>query len=89
MIRNPAPESTDLGEYTECLRLLFQGHPPVGYLMGKTAMRDALVETTDCSLHEAELLVDQLEARGFVAFEGAPGSRRSPVGRWRFDVAEA
>jgi hypothetical protein len=76
-------ESADLGEYTECLRLLFDGRPPVGYLMGKTAMRDALAETANCTLHEAELLVDQLEAHGFVSFEGDPGSRRSPIGRWK------
>jgi hypothetical protein len=45
--------------------------PPVGYVPGKTMLRDQVIDELDCSIETAETLVDALEARGFVRFTGS------------------
>jgi hypothetical protein len=46
----------------------------VGYLDGRTALRDAVVEELRCSELEAEEIVDTLVARGFAHYEGNPAA---------------
>ncbi len=64
----------------------FAGISPLGYVRGKTLMRQVLVRELDCSEAEAELLVDQLEARGFVRFDRPPASDTMTQGTWRIAV---
>ena len=44
--------------------------PPAGYVPGKTALRAAVVRLLQCSALEAEQLVDTLETRGLIRYEG-------------------
>jgi hypothetical protein len=65
-------EDVDLAALTEGLRRRFSEVPPVGYLEGRTALRDAVQSALACSQLEAEDLVETLVARGFVRYEGDP-----------------
>jgi hypothetical protein len=65
-------DEVDLAEVCERLRGDFAGNPPRGYVPGKTAMREAMLAIVDCSELEAEELVDTLESRGLVRYEGDP-----------------
>jgi hypothetical protein len=69
-----ALEDVDLAELTASLRNRFAGAAPLGYHDGRTALRDAVAEGLECSELEAEEIVDTLVARGFVRYEGDPGS---------------
>ncbi|MDH3202562.1 MAG: hypothetical protein OEM15_16855 [Myxococcales bacterium] len=64
------PEEIDLNQ----LRRQLQGHfgelPPAGYVRGKTALRAAIVQILQCSELESEQLVDTLEARRMIRYEG-------------------
>jgi hypothetical protein len=65
-------EEVDLAELTESLRERFVGARPVGYLEGRTVLRDAAAAQLGCSELEAESLIDTLVARGFIRYEGDP-----------------
>lgn len=65
-------ENVDLAELTESLRNRFSGAPPVGYLSGRTVLRDAVASQLECSELEAEDIVDTLVARGFIRYGGDP-----------------
>jgi len=67
-------EEVDLAEVTAALRRRFSGAAPAGYLDGRTALRDAVVDELRCSELEAEELVDTLVARGFIRYEGDPSA---------------
>lgn len=55
----------------ECLVKEFSPqNPPRGYLQGRTRMRNAIADHTGCSLARAEELVEELEARGHLVYEG-------------------
>lgn len=75
-------KTVDLAELCAVLR---QGCAPeqlVGYLRGKTEMRDVLVDRFECSQLEAEDWVDTLEARRFIRFDGDPGAVDRDRGMW-------
>lgn len=77
------PEEVDLAVLVDELRgALANGEGVVGYLRGKALMRDALVETRGYSALQAEELVDTLEARGFLRFEGDPSERSVADAHW-------
>ncbi len=67
-------EEVDLAELTACLRTRFAGAAPAGYLVGRTALRDAVTDELECSELEAEEIVDTLVARGFVRYQGDPAA---------------
>jgi len=67
-------EDVDLAELTAVLRTRFAGAAPVGYLDGRTALRDAVAEQLECSTLAAEEIVDTLVARGFLRYEGDPSA---------------
>jgi hypothetical protein len=69
-----AVEDIDLAQLTAALRTRFGGVGPVGYLDGRTALRDAVAEELVCSTLEAEEIVDTLVARGFARYEGDPSA---------------
>jgi hypothetical protein len=78
-MRNPSRvrlsiEEIDLAELTASLRARFAGAAPVGYLDGRTALRDAVGDALGCSALEAEEIVDTLVARGFVRYQGDPAA---------------
>lgn len=58
---------------------------PVGYLRGKAALRDLVEEQVGCSALEAEELVDTLESRGYLRFEGNPAERSQAYSHWFID----
>ncbi len=64
------PESIDLGELAGQLANRFRGAAPCGYVRGKGELRAAVVSILDCSELEAEQLVDTMESRGLLRYEG-------------------
>jgi len=75
-------EEIDLAELAERLRRYFWSDPPDGWLRGRTAYRDALVELLGCSEIDAESLIDTLEAQGFLRFHGDPARRSVADSPW-------
>lgn len=67
-------EDLDLEELTRSLRERLAGSPPAGYLVGRTALRDAVTDELHCSELMAEEIVDTLVSRGFVRYEGNPAA---------------
>jgi hypothetical protein len=81
--------AVDLRRLTNDLEGRFHRNPPLGYLQGRTEIRDAVAQLLGCSLLEAEVTVDQLESNGLIEYEGdASGSPASPE-RWSFDKNRA
>ena len=78
-------DEVDLRQVSTQLGHLFEHHPPHGYLRGKTAMRNALEEALDCSELQAEELVDTLESRGFLRFDGDPSHRSEADSTWAIE----
>ena len=77
-------QETDLESLTHALSRAFAGTPPVGYLNGRTRIRDEVMTLYRCSAVRAELLVDQLQARGFIRYDGNPRTIRGKREVWRF-----
>jgi hypothetical protein len=75
-------DDLDLRELTSELKHRLAPGEPVGYLRGKSLMRDMLVEMKDFSEYEAEELIDTLEARGFLRFLGDPTERSVADAPW-------
>jgi len=57
-----------------------------GYVLGMTSIRDAVAELESCSLERAEELVEILQGRGFVRFEGDPARVSGWPQRWVVEV---
>ena len=80
------PEELDLAQLTRTLMTHFGGRRPAGYVPGHTAIRDAVMASTDCSAMEAEDLVATLESRGYIRFTGSKGDRVDSLENlWVFD----
>lgn len=75
-------ENTDFPGFARSLASTFFHDPPVGYLRGKTQMRDALVATKGLSELEAEEVLDTLEMQGFLHFEGDPAKPSEVDTEW-------
>ena len=69
------PDDLDLRQLTEDIKRTLGPGEPVGYLRGKSLMRDLLVHMKGFSELEAEELIDTLELRGFLRFLGDPTER--------------
>jgi hypothetical protein len=78
-------EALDLARLARALATRARSQPR-DYLPGKTWMRTVLAELLECSLVEAEELVDTLEARRLVRFSGDP-EKIDPAGGWTFHPA--
>jgi len=78
-------EDVDLCELATSLRARAPPGEPAGYLQGKSALRDLVEELLGCSALEAEDLVDTLEARGYLRFEGSPAERSEASDCWKID----
>lgn len=64
------PEDIDLEQLRRKLLAQFSGAAPAGYVRGKGDLRAAVVAVLECSALEAEQLVDTMEARGLIRYEG-------------------
>lgn len=69
----------DLGWLARDLARVFAETPPEGFVVGRTAIRDAVAQKLSCSQLEAEQLVDSLVVRGKLLFVPDEGP-----GWWRF-----
>jgi hypothetical protein len=70
MYQMAIPEDLDLNALLRELASHFAGAAPVGYVRGKSALRTAVLQILGCSELEAEQLVDTLEGRGLIRYEG-------------------
>jgi hypothetical protein len=77
-----ALEDLDLAELTRSLRERLAGSPPTGYLVGRTALRDAVTDELQCSELVAEEIVDTLVLRGFVRYRGDPTAEIDDARGW-------
>jgi hypothetical protein len=75
-------EEVDLAELTASLRTRLGGAAPVGYLDGRTVLRDAVAEELCASDLEAEEIVDTLVERGFVRYQGDPRAALDDASVW-------
>jgi hypothetical protein len=66
------PEEIDLNDLRRQLAARFGEAPPAGYVRGKGDLRAAVVAILKCSELEAEQLVDTLESRGLIRYQGDP-----------------
>lgn len=78
-------DDIDLARLARDLREELGRQAPEGYLRGKTALREAVIARLRCSALEAEELVDTMELRGFLRFEGDPSSRSQADATWSVD----
>ncbi len=79
----PAPRPPrDLALLTRTLKQAVAGRALRGYVNGKTILRDALVRRYRVSVFRAEILVDQLRARGFLRYLGKPDAARPGRDLW-------
>jgi hypothetical protein len=76
------PDDVDLAQLADALKRTFENSPPIGYLLGRTALRDAVVDHLRCSLLEAEQLVDTMVSRGFLQYQGAPAEKIDDLEPW-------
>ena len=77
-------EEVDLDELTGALLERFAVAAPVGYLVGRTVIRDGVSGALGCSDLEAEQIVDTMIARGFVHYDGDPTTSEDEVRPWLF-----
>lgn len=76
----------DLNELVRQLAARFSAAAPVGYVRGKGDLRAAAVAILDCSELEAEQIVDTMEGRGLVRYEGDPQDEVDQLERyWSFE----
>lgn len=77
-------DDLDLRQLTAELKSRLGPGEPVGYLRGKSLMRDMLLAMRGnrFSELEAEELVDTLESQGFVRFLGDPAERSVADAPW-------
>lgn len=64
------PEEIDLNELVIQLAGRFRGLAPSGYVRGKGELRAAVTDILECSELEAEQLVDTMESRGLLRYQG-------------------
>jgi hypothetical protein len=64
------PEEIDLERLRQQLAERFRGAAPRGYVRGKGDLRAAVAAILGCSDLEAEQLVDTIEARRLIRYEG-------------------
>ncbi len=73
----------DLAQLARALHSRLGTLSPSGYLEGKTALRDMVIDLLDDSMLDAEELVDLLERYGFVEFDADPADREGAAeGHW-------
>lgn len=82
-LRRVIAEDLDLSQLAQDLKTALHPGEPVGYLRGKSLMRNILVELKGYSQLEAEELIDTMELRGFLHFLGDPSEPSRADSHWR------
>lgn len=72
----------DSDELARALARTFSNFAPVGFIVGRTMLRDEVVQLLECSAFEADEIVDTLILRGKLVFLKPPGH----MGAWAFRV---
>jgi hypothetical protein len=75
-------DDLDLQQLTAELKSALGPGEPIGYLRGKSLMRNVLVDMKGFSELEAEELIDTLELRGFLRFLGDTTARSVADAHW-------
>lgn len=75
-------EELDLQQLSLELKEKLSPGEPVGYLRGKSLMRDVLVHERGFSELEAEEVIDTLELQGYLHFLGDPAERSHADSHW-------
>jgi hypothetical protein len=75
-------ENIDLAAVAAALSRLFEDSPPRGYVRGRTLLRDAVAKHLDCSIVDAERLIDTMVGRGFLRFDGDPSRADGTDAAW-------
>jgi len=82
------PEEIDLTELRRQLAARFGKAPPAGYVRGKGDLRAAVVAILKCSELEAEQLVDTLESRRLIRYQGDPAEAIDQLENlWQLDAS--
>jgi len=81
-----SPEDIDLADLAETLAGPLTRAPAAGFVEGKTTLRDLVIAELQCSVLQAEQLVDTMVASGFLRFSGDPRGP-SDDGVWRVDLS--
>lgn len=79
----------DLAELVSGLADSFAGRSVVGFVRGRTALRDAVAARLGCSQLEAEDLVETMVSLGFVRYLGDSTSIADSDERWTLDGGRA
>src|SRR4051812_37181033 len=82
-VRDFEPEDIDLAAVATGLREVFGDAPPLGFLQGRTALRDAVAVQLDCSLLQAEEVVDTMVSGGFLRYRGSSADAFDELGPWQ------
>lgn len=70
----------DPDEIARSLACLFASQPPIGLIVGRAMLRDAISQLLECSQLEAEETIDTLILRGRLVFVKPPDE----LGSWAF-----
>ena len=76
------PEDLDLKTLAEELKRALGDSHPIGYLRGKSLMRNTLVHERGFSELEAEEIIDTMELQGILHFLGDPSDRAHAHTPW-------
>jgi hypothetical protein len=77
-------KSYDPDEVTRALARTFAKEPPTGFIVGRSAVRNAVMHLLGCSQLEGEEIVDTLILRGRLMFVRRPDD----IGAWTFRIPE-
>lgn len=79
------PSEIDLGALTRRVRERLDT-APLGYVPGKTMIRNEVISELDCSAEAAETLVDALEAKGYIRYTGSREELELEPSVWRLST---
>jgi hypothetical protein len=77
-------EDIDLAKLVDELREAFGARPPLGYLEGRTQIRDIVRIQLDCSELEAEQIVDTMVSLDLLYYPSDPRGQASDLASWSF-----
>jgi hypothetical protein len=80
----PSDKTVTIDEALRHLKRRFSlANPPVGYLGGRTQMRNTIADATGCSLLHAEAVVDQLHRQDRIRYEGDNFALETVPASWK------
>ena len=81
-------EQVDLAKLAQNLDRRFGAAVPQGYVLGKSILRDSIVELLGCSELDAENLVDMMIGLGYLHFKGSPTKAIDCLEPWTISTKE-